>query len=133
MTTEGAAALYLAQHQMEVFGRPVAVFNPKSLPLEQLPAIFAFSNVRGGGDGICCAMAEDGVVLGWHWCSNEGYAPNDLGVLDGCRDDRHEHYRKHYPDGYRMEFVKSSEVAEHPALRLAFHRNQEQAKASEQG
>jgi len=128
MTTEAAARWYLAQHLMEVHGRPVAVFNPKGLPLEELPPIYAYSNVVGGVDGICYAMADDGHVLGSHWCSCEGYAPNDLGVLEGCRDDRHEDYRKHYPDGYRMEFVPSAQVKDHPGLMAAYARNQQLAE-----
>ena len=47
-----------------------------------IPKIFVFSAV-GGGDGICYAMAEDGTILGSHWCSHEGYAPGDLGAGRG--------------------------------------------------
>jgi len=129
MTTPQAAALYLAQHQMEVYGRPVAVFNPNART--DLPAIYAFSNVVGGGDGIAYAMAADGTVLGSHWCSNEGYVPNDLGVLEGCREDRHERYRKHYPEGYRMEFVRSADVKSHEGLTEAFRLNKLQPSAEQ--
>jgi hypothetical protein len=89
--------------------------------------IYAFSNIVGGGDGVAYAMAEDGTVLGSHWCSNEGYVLMDLGVMPGSRPDRHETYRKHYPDGYEMEFVRSSEVKTHPGLVEAFRLNQLQA------
>ena len=130
MTTEAAAALYLAQHRMEVYGRPVAVFNPDGKDIADLPPIYAFSNIRGGGDGIAYAMAADGTVLGSHWCSNEGYVPNDLGVLEGCRDDRHEHYRKHYPAGYRMEFVKANDIKGHAGLMEAFRLNKLQGEAT---
>ena len=125
MTTEAAARLYLAQHLMEWDGKGYAAFNPNNRPLEELPVIYAFSNVVGGGDGICYAMAEDGTVLGSHWCSNEGYAPHDLGVLIDARLDRHENdYRKHYKEGYRMDFIRSSEVTSHAALSRAFELNQ---------
>lgn len=92
------------------------------------PKIYCFSNVRGGGDGLAYALAEDGTVLGSHWCSNEFYVSQDLGVLDGCREDRHEHYAKHYPDGYEMEFVPARDVLTHPGLSEAFRLNQIQAE-----
>ena len=94
-----------------------------------MPKIYVFSNVRGGGDGVCYAIAEDGTVLGSHWCSNEHYAKHDLGVNAGARPDRHEHYRAHYPDGYDMEFVPSSEVGTHPGLAAAHAANQRLAEA----
>ena len=98
------------------------------------PRIYAFSNVVGGGDGIACAMAEDGTILGSHWCSSEYYVPNDLGVNEGSRPDRHEDYKKHYPNGYKMEFVPASDVKTHEGLQRAFKLNREQgerAKAEE--
>lgn len=128
MTTEAAARLYLAQHQYELQGRSVALFNPEDLPVDTLPPIYVFSNIVGGGDGVCYAMAADGTVLGSHWCSCEQYAPHDLGVLEGCREDRHEYYRKHYPKGYRMEFVLAAQVKSHAGLQEAFALNQQQAK-----
>ena len=88
------------------------------------PKIFCFSNVLGGGDGIAYAMAEDGHVLGSHWCNSEGFVPGDLGVTEGSRPDRHEGYREHYPDGYEMEFVRSTSVQSHPGLVAAFALNQ---------
>lgn len=94
------------------------------------PKIFVFSNVEGGGDGPCYAMAQDGTVLGSHWCSHEGYAPHDLGVVEGSRPDRHETYASHYPSGYEMEFVLARDVSQHEGLRRAFELNQAQAEAS---
>lgn len=132
MTTAAASNLYLAQHLMEHAGRPVVVFNPSERPLAELPAVYAFSNVVGGGDGIAYAMAADGNVLGSHWCSNEGYVPADLAVVDGWMSDRHEEYRKHYPDGYRMEFVRAADVKNHPGLTEAFRLNQQQSPVSEE-
>ena len=92
------------------------------------PKIFCFSNVLGGGDGIAYAIAEDGVVLGSHWCSCEAYVPGDLGVTEGSRPDRHETYAKHYPDGYEMEFIRASDVKTHEGLKMAFANNQQLAK-----
>jgi len=94
------------------------------------PKIYCFSNVVGGGDGPAVALAEDGTVLGSHWCSHEGFVCNDLGVNEGARPDRHETYRKHYPDGYEMEFVRASDVAGHEGLQKAFALNQEQGNAA---
>lgn len=99
--------------------------------MSNLPKIYCFSNVRGGGDGIAYAMAEDGTVLGSHWCSSEFYVPHDLGVTEGSRLDRHETYAKHYPDGYEMEFIRAADVIAHAGLDKAFALNQEQAKAAE--
>ena len=93
------------------------------------PKIYCFSNVVGGGDGVAYAMAADGTVLGSHWCSHESFVPIDLGVREGCREDRHEHYRAHYPNGYEMEFVPAADVKTHPGLTEAFRLNQLQKPA----
>lgn len=100
------------------------IFNPQNVEPSGLPTIYAFSNARGG-DGEAYAMAADGTVLGSHWCSAEGYVLGDLGVIPGWRDDRHETYRKHYPNGYRMEFVPQRELKTHPGLTEAWRLNQE--------
>ena len=42
--------------------------------------------------------------------------PHDLGVLEGTRPDRHERFRKHYPDGYRMVFVPYDDIRSHEGL-----------------
>jgi hypothetical protein len=133
MTTAAAERLYLAQHLMDWEGKGYAVHNPHGKPLGELPVIYAFSNVVGGGDGICYAMAEDGTVLGSHWCSHELYAPHDLGVVAGAREDRHQCYRTHYPDGYRMDFVHAVQAKEHAGLMAAFALNQKQSAAAETG
>lgn len=96
------------------------------------PKIFVFSNVKGGGDGICYAMAEDGHVLGEHWCSHELWAKHDLGVVEGSRPDRHEEYAKHYPNGYEMEFVHSSEIGDHPGIERAYELNQKMREEAKQ-
>jgi hypothetical protein len=97
------------------------------------PKIYCFSNVVSGGDGIAYAMAEDGTVLGSHWCSHEVYVPGDLGVTEGSRADRHEKdYAPHYPDGYEMEFVPASEVRTHAGLKAAFELNKKQAEKAKE-
>lgn len=123
MTTPAAEALYLAQHRYKHEGRRWAVHNPNSKPLEELPVIYGYNN--GGSPGWYSAelMAQDGTPLGGHICSHEGYMEGDLGILEGSRDDRHEGFRKHYPDGYRMEFV-SGDPRKHAGLMEAYRLNQ---------
>ena len=123
MTTPQAAASYLAQHLKEWEGKGYAIYNPHNKPVEELPVIYGFNN--GGSDGWYSAalISEDGHGLGGHACSHEGYMPSDLGVLEGSRSDRHEDFKKHYPDGYRMDFVKYGDVKNHEGLKLAFERN----------
>jgi hypothetical protein len=92
--------------------------------------IYCFSNVVGGGDGIAYAIGNDGTVLGSHWCSHESYVRYDLGVAEGYREDRHETYKEHFPDGYEMEFIPASEVETHEGLQEAFRLNQLQEKVA---
>ena len=122
MTTEAAAQQYLAEHLAEWRGKGYAIHNPHNKPVEELPVIYGFNN--GGSQGWlhAVAIAEDGNVLGGHICSDEGYMRADLGIIEGSRPDRHEEsYGKHYPDGYRMDFVPF----EHEGLQLAIKRNKE--------
>ncbi len=121
MTTEAAAAQYLSEHLARCRGRGYAVHNPNSMPEAELPVIYGLNN--GGAHEFLSAVAisQDGVVLGGHCCSHEGYMPSDLGMLEGSRLDRHEEsYGKHYPNGYRMEFVPSGELDGHVGLKAAF-------------
>lgn len=119
MTTQEAAARYLAEHNRENSGRRVAVHNPHDKPLDQLPRIYGM--VNGGYTGWldCIAIAADGHILGGHVCSEEGYLPCDLGVLEGTRADRHGEYQKHYPDGYVMEHVPYINIKTHEGLQKA--------------
>ena len=131
MTTPAAAAHYMEQHLMDNYGRKIATFNPHGKPLDELPRIMVFNNSQGGGDwNSCVAIAESGHALGNHICSHENYAPHDLGVIEGTREDRHETYRKHYPDGYVMEFVPAVDIEGHERLQAAFKRNDEINKQS---
>ncbi len=131
MTTPAAERLYLAQHLLEVGGRPVAIYNPHDKPVQDLPVIYGFNNGGSPGWYSGCILAEDGTGLGGHVCSHEAYMPNDLGILEGSRDDRHEGFRAHYPDGYRMEFIPGAEVRGHSGLDAAYAKNQALAAASE--
>ena len=122
MTTPAAANLYLAQHLLVHEGKGWAVFNPNAVPVEQLPIIYGFNN--GGSESWLNAVliAEDGTGLGGHVCSHEAYMPHDLGILEGARPDRHETFRAHYPNGYRMVFVPYSEARGHPGLNAAYEK-----------
>lgn len=127
MTTPAAERHYLARHEHEMEGKGWAVFNPHGKPIEELPIIYGFNN--GGSPGWYSAelIAEDGTGMGGHICSHEGYMPHDLGILEGSRPDRHERFQKHYPEGYRMEFIPLRDVKEHKGLDAAYEKNQELA------
>jgi hypothetical protein len=120
MTTAVAAALYEAQHVYAHRGRGVAIFNPHNKQIDELPVIYGFNNGGSSGYMEAVLLAEDGECLGGHICSSEAYMPADLGVLDGTREDRHVEFCKHYPDGYRMEFVGYDNIPTHAGLNLAF-------------
>ena len=130
MTTPEAAERYLAQHVASYAGMPYAVFNPNDRPVGDLPIIYGWNN--GGSDQWYRGhlMAEDGTALGGHVCSAEGYMYTDLGILEGSAPDRHEHFRKHYPDGYRMDFVPYADARAHRGLMAAYEKNQEKGRAA---
>lgn len=86
------------------------------------PKIYVFSSADGR-EGACFAMAEDGTVLGSHWCSSQNFALHDLGVIKGSRPDRHDHYRQHYPGGYEMEFIPADQLESHAGFQKAFKLN----------
>lgn len=97
-----------------------SIFNPKDLPVEDLPIIYGFNN--GGNPGMLDAvlMAEDGTYLGSHCCSSVAFMPGDLGIIEGTRPDRHKSFEKHYPNGYRMEFVLDPK--EHAGLMASYEK-----------
>ena len=108
-----------------------AVYNPLDKSREELPVIYGFNN--GGLPGLYYGflIAEDGTVLGSPGCSNEDWMLRDLGILIGTRPDRHETFKKHYPDGYRMDFVPAVNVPHHMGLQQACIMNAKQARAEE--
>ena len=93
--------------------------------------IYGFNN--GGSPGWFSGVlfAEDGTPLGGHICSHEGYMRGDLGIIEGYRPDRHEAFRQHYPDGYRMEFVSYGDVLSHPGLSAAIEKARAKVPPSE--
>jgi hypothetical protein len=134
MTSERAAAQYLAEHQAFYQGRPLAIHNPNDLPVQDLPVIFGYnsgpdtSHFLGGCIGI--SVAQDGTELALTHCSHEGYMLADLGILAGTRPQFHEDYRRHYPDGYRMQFVGHADVSKHAGLQAAFAKRHEKPPAA---
>lgn len=113
MTTPAAEKLYLAQHELEWEGCKIAVYNPKDRPLFELPVIYGFNNGGSRDWYLAQLLSQDGTGLGSHLCSDEGYMRHDLGILEGSRPDRHEEFQKHYPEGYRMEFVPTRDLKSH--------------------
>ncbi|MFW6221975.1 MAG: hypothetical protein ACOC3T_00030 [Bacteroidota bacterium] len=124
MTTQEAAARYEAEfYQREIAGRKKAIYNPHNKPIEELPTIYGFNN---GGNSFFqhgCIIAEDGTAMGGHACSSEVYMLGDLGIMEGSRPDRHERFREHYPNGYKMEFVSAKDVLSHKGLMAACEKN----------
>lgn len=107
-----------------------AVFNPHNKPVEELPIIYGFNNGGSRDWWSGCLLAEDGTGMGGHICSLEGFMYGDLGIIEGSQPDRHETFKAHYPDGYRMDFVPAAEVRAHPGLEAAYQKNQERAKVA---
>ena len=119
--------MYESQHVHAHSHLKVAIFNPHEKPVEKLPIIYGFNNGKAGSFFHAGLLAEDGTALGEHYCSSEAYMPSDLGVLEGTRPDRHNHFQMHYPNGYRMEFVSAKDVLTHVGLTVAIQRNTELA------
>lgn len=134
MTTNEAAKRYEAIHLLENINKEYAVYNPHNKPIELLPVIYGFNN--GGSEGWYHAqlITEDGMGMGMgsHVCSSEGYMRSDLGIYEDSRSDRHEGFKKYYPDGYRMDFVPSDEFKTHPALIEAFRLNKISAEEAKE-
>ena len=123
MTTQAAEKAYLADHLMKWGDKGYAAYNPNGRPVEELPTIYGFNNGGSPGWYNGALLAEDGAALGGHVCSHEGYMRHDLGIIAGSRPDRHETFRAHYPDGYRMDFVPGEEVDGHAGLDAAYQKH----------
>ena len=90
------------------------------------PKIFAFNN-GGSPDWLrAVAIAESGHVVGGHICSDEGFImQHDIGVTSNWH---HDEYAKHYPDGFEVVWVPTSEIFTHPGLQAALAKNKELEK-----
>jgi len=115
MTTEAEQIAHFSKWSAKGY----AVFNPNELAIESLPVIYGFNNGGSPGWYTGVLLAEDGASLGDHLCSHEGYMLSDLGILEGSRPDRHEEFQKHYPNGYKMDFVSYEDCAGHDGLNSA--------------
>lgn len=104
---------------------PAFRLDPAQVGDETMPAIYLFSNSHNG-DGPAFAIAEDGTVLGSHWCSHWGYMRHDL----HDRADRLAACVSHYPDGYRL--VVLTTPGSLPPQEV-IERNREQGKAAKTG
>lgn len=119
MTTPEAAQRYLWSHLQSVNGKLPVVYNPNNKPVEELPFIYGFNNGGARDWYEALSISADGHILGQHICSHELYMPSDLDIIhpDGRR---HEAYKKHYPEGYRCDFIPFDSVSEHEGLQEAF-------------
>jgi hypothetical protein len=63
------------------------------------PKIFIFIVNQWDGDVAAAALAENGVYITSHICSNRSWAEHDMGLRG---DWKHNHYAAHYPDGYEL-------------------------------
>ena len=132
MTTKAAEAYYLEQHESSMHGKQYAVYNPLNKQLNELPIIYGFNNGGSSGWWEAVLLAEDGTHLGGHICSDEGYMLHDLGILEGTRQDRHEMFKAHYPDGYRMDFVSFKNASTHEGVLKACELNKQLSANEEQ-
>ena len=119
MTTLVAAVMYEAQHVYNYSNSKDVVYNPHEKPIQELPSIYGFNNGGTYGYMIAQLISQDGVNLGSHICSSEPYMAADLGVIEP-NSSRHDKFKEHYPDGYKMEFVGYHLVATHTGLQQAF-------------
>ena len=100
------------------------IFNPQDRPIEELPLVYGFNN----GDSLlgfldAVLLAEDGACLYGHTCSTEGWMPSDLGIAEHGNEVPRDVCRRHYPHGFRMEFVRTSAQPTHTGLQAALRRN----------
>ena len=129
MTTPAAERRYLARHLSECFGDENVVYNPEGKQVDELPRIYGFNNGGSPGWYFAQLIAEDGMGLGGHICSHEGYMRSDLQITR-CGE-RHECFRDHYPGGYVMEFVPRDKISGHTKLQKAFELNEKLGAAAE--
>lgn len=119
MTTKAQEALNEVLHMAKWGDQPMYIFNPQEKPVEELPVIIGFCNGGQLGWMEAVSIAQDGVVLGGHICSSEAYMPHDLGLVENANPTRQEDYRKHYPEGFRCEFVPHAQAKDHQGLKDA--------------
>ncbi len=119
MTTPEHEQLYEAQHIAKMKDKGYVTHNPHNKPVHQLPVIYGFNNGGQPRWMHACLIAEDGTPLGDWVCSSEAFMSNDLGIIEGSSSHWRETFHRHYPDGYRTEFVGIEEVPNHEGLNTA--------------
>lgn len=82
-----------------------------------VPTIYCFLNGGSPGWYSVMAISQDGHVLAGHVCSSSSFFLHDIGIES---DWKHDKYREHYPDGYRLEWVERDEIDGHAGLQEAF-------------
>lgn len=97
----------------------VAVYNPHGMQLELLPVIYGFNNGLSGRLLEAVVMAQDGTKFITYPMRYEANMPVTLGILNGSSPELHEKFKRHYPEGYQMEFVPSEDIDSNKALQRA--------------
>jgi hypothetical protein len=83
--------------------------------------IFVFIQTRWDhGDVVAAALGDDGDFLASHLSSSESFARHDMGVEHS--NWKHDKYAAHFPDGFEIEWVPSTEVKArtHAGLEAAY-------------
>lgn len=114
---------------------------PAGTPVEgaKVPQIFVFNNTWIPGQPVhdwnrMYAMSEDGEVLAGHLSSSPGFGVQDMGLLPGVSEWKHDLYEAKYPNGYDLVYmpdVKTPEGEHAEKLLLAFKLNEQKAVAAE--
>jgi len=89
------------------------------------PKIFLFCDPApnwGPTEVYAQSLAEDGTGLGGHLSTNESWAKHDIGLTS---DWHHDEYRKHYPDGYEVEWIDTDKLDTHEGFQKALKLNRE--------
>lgn len=118
---------------------------------EALPRIYVFDNTNQHEWHHGIAIAEDGVCVAQHCSSTLWFCMTDMGmpidataavVNEHARDDdttqdyrefkvtpfsyfKHDLYKKHYPNGYILEWIPRDQIESHEGLTAAYKKNQE--------
>lgn len=97
----------------------IEIYNPDNRPEDELPIIFGYisGGRRGHYEGIL--ISDFGWTLYSTVSASEGFVPYDLGIYKGSRPALHDRIKRHFPSGYRMEYIGRSDVKTHEGLSRA--------------
>ena len=79
--------------------------------------IFVFCNSCAPQWHSAVAIAADGTGLTGHVCSGHAWFDHDMGFSSNWK---HDVYDKHYPEGWELEYVETTAIANHERLQKAF-------------